>query len=59
MAEPKDYHTLARSDHYSNVADVGPWAIYDQQVVEDTVSLVDSWISETLDASESETPADP
>lgn len=59
MAEPKDYHTLARSDHYSNVAHVGPWAIYDQQVVEDTVSQVDNWINETLDASESETLADP
>ena len=53
MAEPKDYHTLAGSDHYSNVAHVGRWAIYDKQVVDETVSVLDEWMTGVLDSSES------
>jgi pimeloyl-ACP methyl ester carboxylesterase len=53
MAEPKDYRTLARSDHYSNVGDLGylgagdlgPLAVYDREVVEATVALLDQWIT--------------
>ena len=52
MAEPKDYHTLARSDHYSNVAHLGPFAIYDRRVVDETVSLIDDWVTEILTASQ-------
>ena len=52
MAEPKDYRTLARSDHYSNVAQVGRWAIYDKAVVEETVSVLDGWMNGVLASSE-------
>jgi pimeloyl-ACP methyl ester carboxylesterase len=50
MAEPKDYQTLARSDHYSNIGELGPLVVYDRQVVDATVSLLDRWITDILDA---------
>jgi pimeloyl-ACP methyl ester carboxylesterase len=50
MAEPKDYHTLAGSDHYSNAAHLGKWAIYDRKVVDETVSVLDEWMTGILES---------
>jgi pimeloyl-ACP methyl ester carboxylesterase len=51
MAEPKDYHTLSGSDHYSNVAHVGRWAFYDREVVDETVTVLDDWMTRILQES--------
>lgn len=54
MVEPKDYHTLSGADHYSNVAHVGSWAIYDRRVVDETVSVIDEWMTEIMAADPAE-----
>jgi hypothetical protein len=51
MAEPKDYHTLSGSDHYSNVAHVGRWAFYDREVVDETVTVLVDWMTRILQES--------
>ena len=53
MAEPKDYYTLSGSDHYSNVAHIGPWAVYDKEVVDETVTVLDDWMTRILQESPS------
>ena len=58
MAEPKDYHTLSGSDHYSNVAHVGRWAIYDKRVVDETVSVIDEWMTRIIAGSEAAAPSE-
>ena len=59
MADPKDYHTLARSDHYSNVAHVGKWAIYDRKVVDETVSVLDEWMTGIIESPQRTPSLDP
>ena len=59
MVPPKAYHTLAGSDHYSNVGQLGCLVVYDEEVVDATVSLVDQWIMRTLATSGSASSSEP
>lgn len=54
VTEPKEYHTLNESDHYSNVAHLGRLAAYDRKVVDETVSVLDEWMTEIMAADPAE-----
>ena len=45
MTEPATYETIANADHYANVASIGPIIVYDEQVLHELVSTIDSWLS--------------
>lgn len=46
MSEPKPCYTLARADHYANIANFGPVVVYDPPVIEALVDEINLWLDD-------------
>ena len=49
MAGEKAYVTLPGADHYANVANLGPLIVYDEQVVQELVQVIDLYLSPDIE----------